>query len=66
VNKREYTILAGVIGRTTQIMNMDKNAVRRQAKHAALSLLTTDLTATLAHEYPKTFNEAKFLRACGL
>lgn len=59
MNMKEFLLLQGVIGRTRQVMNLDKNAIRRQAKNDALNLLTTDLIATLKHEYA-SFDEDKF------
>lgn len=64
MNQKEYEILAGVIHRSGFIK--DPNKIRQDAKAKMLRLIVTDLCATLAHEYPATFDEAKFLKAAGL
>lgn len=64
MTKKDYILIAGAIHRTRQVENMDKNSVRKQAKQAALHLLVTDLTATLAHNNP-LFDQDKFMAACG-
>ena len=64
MTKKDYELIAGAIHRSRTVSMLDKNTVRRQAKHAAISLVMTDLTATLAHENPK-FDQDKFMAACG-
>lgn len=66
MNQKEYELLAGVIHRTAAVGRMERNAIKRQAKSDALRLLVSDLTGTLKHTYPKTFDEAKFLRMTGV
>lgn len=66
MNQKEYDLLAGAIHRTITVSNLDKNQIRRHAKFLALHLLVADLIGTLSHNYPKTFDEEKFLKACGL
>lgn len=65
MNRKEYRLIADAIGRTNIVNNMERNAVKRNAKNASLRLFTIDITATLRHEYPN-FNEAMFLTACGM
>lgn len=66
MNQKEYKLIAGAIGRTNIVNNMDHNQIRRRAKNDALRLLTIDLAATLKHNYPKTFDHEKFMQACGI
>lgn len=46
MTKKDLTNLQNAIGRTRMICEMDKNAIRRNAKLDALSLLVSDLSAT--------------------
>ena len=67
MNAKEYNLIAGAIVRTAQVTAFtEKNRVKREAKFAALHLLVADLAGTLSHEYPKTFDRSKFLKACGI
>lgn len=65
MNRKEYRIIAAAIHRTNMVNNLEKNAVKRQAKNDSLRLVTIDLTATLKHEYAN-FDEQMFTEACGL
>lgn len=67
MNAKEYNLIAGAIVRTAQVTAFtERNKVKRDAKFAALHLLVADLIGTLSHEYPKTFDKDKFLKACGV
>lgn len=66
MNQKEYDLIGGAIYRTRTVADIEGNTIKREAKRAALRLLVADLTGTLAHEYPKTFDQAKFLKACGM
>ena len=65
MTKKDYQIIAAAIYRTRMIQDLDKNAVRKQAKRDAIHLLVTDLTASLAHDNDM-FDKDKFLTACGV
>lgn len=64
MNRREYQLLAGVLHRTRMVTGLEKNKIKREAKLHTLNLVTTDLIATLKHEYPN-FNEQMFREASG-
>jgi len=61
MNQKEYELIAGALARTRMVANMDKNAVRRQAKLQALQLVQIDLVANMKHHYA-SFDEEKFTR----
>ncbi len=60
MNQKEYELLTNIIGRTSIIISLEGNAIKRQAKKDALRLFISDLIGTLKSEY-RSFDEAKFL-----
>jgi hypothetical protein len=64
MNQKEYELIADAIARTEMINGLDRNKERRGAKHATLRLFVADLCGTLKHNYPKTFDETKFIERC--
>jgi hypothetical protein len=59
MNQREYELIAAVFVYTKEqgIPRVDPETVDTTARFMALFL---------QHNYPKTFDRAKFLKACGL
>lgn len=65
MTKKDYQLIADAVNRTRIAMSIESNIIKRQAKHQALSLLITDLGATLKHDNP-AFDQQKFAQACGV
>lgn len=65
MTKKDYQLIAGAIYRTKSVTDIEANTIKRDAKHAALRLLVSDLSTTLAHENDK-FDRDRFVEACGV
>ena len=63
MNRKEYMIVAAAIHRTAIVNGMEGNAIKRAARNAALTLVTSDLIGSFKHEY-SNFDEEKFRAAC--
>lgn len=64
MNQKEYNLIGGALHRSGMVNNLNKNRIKREAAEKMRQLIITDLTATLAHEYP-SFDKEKFEKACG-
>lgn len=64
MNQKEYQLIGGAIHRSGMANSLNKNKVKRDAAEKMRQLIISDLTATLAHEYPN-FDKAKFEETCG-
>lgn len=65
MRKKDFDLIAESIRRTLQVTEWtEKNQVKKQAKIAALRLVASDLTASLAAQNPK-FKKDTFYKNCG-
>ena len=62
MTRKDYELIAGAIVRSRMVTELGKNTIKRDAGLRALSLVATDLAATLAHDNPR-FDKERFLRA---
>lgn len=66
MNQKEYQLIADIFKRELECYPVGSQKYNHEALRAHTEILILVFSARLAKNYPKTFNQVKFLKACGL